>query len=43
MLVERVKTPYYRRKTPLVIGGTRTQVLADSMVSGASALDHCAT
>ena len=26
-----VEKPYYRKKTPLVVGGTRTQVLADSM------------
>ena len=25
-----MKKPFYRRKTPLVIGGTRTQVLANS-------------
>ena len=30
-------------KSPLVIGGTRTQVLADSMVIAASALNHCTT
>ena len=33
----------YKRKTPLVLGGTRTQVIADSMAIAASALNHCAT
>ena len=33
----RVKKPYYRRKTPLVLGETWTQVLADSMTIAASA------
>ena len=35
--------PFYRRKTPLVIGGTPTRVLAVSMAITSSALDHCAT
>ena len=35
-----VEKPYYRRKTPLVVGGTRTWVLADSMVIVAN---HCTT
>ena len=35
--------PCYKRKTELVIGGTRTQVLADNMAIEASALNHCAT
>ena len=35
--------PYYRRKTPLVIDGTRTQVLAESMAIAADALNHWAT
>ena len=35
--------PCYRIKTPLVVGGTRTQVLADSMAIAASVLNHCAT
>ena len=39
----RVENPCYRRKTPLVVGGTWTQVLADSMVIAASALNHCTT
>ena len=30
-------------KTPLVVGGTRTQVLVDSVIFAASALDHFAT
>ena len=30
-------------KAPLVIGGNRTQVLADSMAIAASALNQCAT
>ena len=34
---------YHRRKTAPVIGGTRTQVLADSMTIAASVLNHCAT
>ena len=38
-----VEKPFYRRKTPLVVGGTRTQVLADSKIIAASALDHCTT
>ena len=33
-----VKKPCYRRKTSLVVGGTRTQVLADSMTIAASTL-----
>ena len=36
-----VEKPYYRRKTPLIIGGTRTQILADSMAIAASALNRC--
>ena len=28
-------------KTPLVLGGTHTQVLADSMTIAASELNHC--
>ena len=40
-----VEKPYYKRKTPLAVGGTRTQaqVLANNMAIAASALDHCAT
>ena len=38
-----LEKPYYRRKTPLVVGGTQTRVLADNMAIAASALDHCAT
>ena len=38
-----VEKPCYRRKTSLVVGGTRTQVLADSMAIAASALNHCTT
>ena len=38
-----VEKPFYKRKTPLVVGGTRTRALADSMTIAASALDHCAT
>ena len=30
-------------KTPLDVGGIRTQVLADSMAIAASALNHCTT
>ena len=41
--LEWVQKPYRRRKTPLVVGGTRTQVLADSMTIAASALNHCVT
>ena len=32
-----------QKKTPLVVGETRTQVFADSMAIAASALNHCAT
>ena len=32
-----------QEKNPLVVGGIRTRVLADSMPIAASALDHCAT
>ena len=39
----RVAKPCYRRKTLLVIGGTRTQVFADNMAIAASALNYCAT
>ena len=38
-----VEKPYYRIKTPLVVGETRTQVLADSMTIAANALNHCTT
>ena len=38
-----VEKPYYKRKTPLVVGGTRTQVLEDSIAIAASALNHWAT
>ena len=38
-----MEKPDHRRKTPLVVGGTRTQVLADSMAINTSALNHCAT
>ena len=31
------------KKTPLVVSGTRTQVLVDSIDIAASALNHCAT
>ena len=34
----RVEKPCYRRKTPLVVGGTWTQVLTDSKAIAASAL-----
>ena len=37
-----MEKPFYRRKTPLVVGGTRTRVLADSMTITASALDQYA-
>ena len=37
-----VEKPFYWRKTSLVVGGTRTQSLADSMTIAASTLDHCA-
>ena len=37
-----VEKSYYRRKTPLGVGGTQTQVLADSIAIAASALNHCA-
>ena len=30
-------------KTPLVVGGTQTQVVADSMTIAASTLNHCTT
>ena len=33
--------PCYRWKTPLVLGETRTRVLADSITIAASALNHC--
>ena len=36
----RVEKPCYRRKTSLVVGGTWTQVLADSIAIAASGLDH---
>ena len=35
--------PYYGGKTPLIIGGTQSQVLADNMVIAASALNHYAS
>ena len=35
--------PCYGQETLLVVGGTRTQVLADSMAITASTLNHCAT
>ena len=35
-----VEKPCYRQKTSLVLGGTWTQVLADSMVIAVSALNH---
>ena len=39
-----VEKPCYKwKKTPLVIGGTRTQVLADSMAIAVSALNHYTT
>ena len=38
-----VEKPFYRWKTPLVVGGTPTQVLADSIAIAASALHHYAT
>ena len=38
-----VAKPYYRIKTPLVTGGTYTQVLASSMTIAASELNHCST
>ena len=34
---------FYRRKTLLVVGWTRTQVLAGSMVIAANVLNHCTT
>ena len=37
-----VENPYYRRKTPLVVGETWTRVLADIIAIAASALNHCA-
>ena len=36
-LIGGVEKPYYSRKTPLGVGGTRTQVLADSMAIAGSA------
>ena len=33
----------FQEKNPLVVGETRTQVLADSIAIAASALNHCAT
>ena len=36
-----VEKPYYRRKTPLVVGASRTQVLVDSMAIAASELNRC--
>ena len=38
-----VEKPCCRRKTPLVVGGTGTQVLAVSMAIHASTLNHCTT
>ena len=37
------RIPITGEKIPLVVGGTRTQVLADSMDYTASGLNHCAT
>ena len=37
------RKPCYRQKTPLVLGGTRTQDLADSIAIAARALNHCIT
>ena len=34
---------FLKEKTPLVVGGTLTQVLAESNAIAASALNHCAT
>ena len=38
-----VEKIFYRRKTPLAVGETQTQVLADNMAIAAIALNHCAT
>ena len=38
-----VEKPCYRRKTPLAVGGTWTQVLADRMAIAARALNQCTT
>ena len=35
-----VEKPYYRRKTPLVIGGSRTRVIMDSIAIAASVLTY---
>ena len=35
--------PYYRRKSPLVVGETRTQVLVDNMAIASTAPNHCTT
>ena len=39
----RIGKTLLQEKTSLVVGGTRTQVLADSMPFAASAQDHCTT
>ena len=36
-----VEKPCFRRKTPLVVGGTWTHFLADSMTIAVRALNHC--
>ena len=36
-----VEKPYYRRKTPLVVGEIRIQVLGDSITIAASELNRC--
>ena len=38
-----VEKSCYRLRTPLAIGGTRTQVFADSMAIAESTLNHCTT
>ena len=35
-----MEKPYYRKKTPLVIEGTQTLVLADSIANAARALNQ---
>ena len=38
-----VEKSYFRKRSPLVVGGTRTQFLADSMALAARVLDHYTT
>ena len=39
----RMERPFFRRKTPLAVDGTRIQVHADSMTTTASTLNHSPT